>query len=488
MKLRADKILQQLLKLYIVALPFYNFSLWNVGTRSVLRVDWLAAFILIAVFIALGVLGHVSIRRSPINKIVILYFFIAFMSMINLWDASNAQYVDFASKFLQMILMIVVYFVISSIKLDDDALKQLLRLWFATAFIISLYGIYQLFARPLQLPLAELTLTNVSVAAEGAQTYRVSSNGFAQISSVFKEPGWLGTYLLSSVILFGVIILNKRDSQLLYDSKAKNRLMWGVQLLALLLTGALGPILFLFLSLSALLLFGAIPRVRLTRYVVILSIFLGLVFFSLQAFEIEYWDFAQRRLLGLYDNIIDPYGSAEITSFQNRQDRTLAAIQVWLERPVLGVGLNQVEYYNWRYVQEEESTGFVNNGWASLLAELGFLGFMIVFIWVAATAFHLGLLARSAKPDHWWHVLLVGMMWLVLVEAADSVIAFNQINHPLRWFTLSFANLVIIEAQNRMSKPQDAKKTAFQSSDAGGVRPKVLSLNPDTGRISNRAF
>jgi hypothetical protein len=452
MKSRSSSLLLWLLIIYIFALPFNGFSLLNIGNRGLLRVDWLGAGLLVGSVI-LGLLTkRVELRPSPNSKFVFIYILIATLSSINLWNSKMVRLLDFGTKYLQLIIVALVFFVLVFLELNDEDMKKVLRAWFLSSFLQSVYGLYQLVGRPLNLPFTTLELTNTSVARFGIQSYRTFS-GFSQISGFFKEPGWLGIYLLSSVILFGVIILNKQDTKVLFSSRPRNWVIWGTQIVAMLLTGSLGALGFFVVALVVMTLFRAIPRSKMINYFILIVFLMGLAIPILQVLQIGYWDFIQVRLWGLYYNMLDPYGTPEVTSYQNRLDNSLRALDVWVKHPVLGVGLNQIRYSDWQYVEEEQTGGAsVNNGWATLLAELGVMGFIAILLLVGATINQLRLLARQFADDDWWHVLLVSMMWVVLIEAVSTLTTFNLMIHPLRWFTLAFANLLIIEARKRVKK------------------------------------
>lgn len=75
--------------------------------------------------------------------------------------------------------------------------------------------------------------------------------------------------------------------------------------------------------------------------------------------------------------------SLDATSLSRRHELNLAAVRMWLDYPLFGVGLNQFTAYLPQYTEVSASTRFlqpVHNIYLLLLAETGLVGVFIIFI------------------------------------------------------------------------------------------------------------
>ncbi len=456
---RVPRSLLWLCYLYVASLPFFGFSLfnWNWEGRGIARPDWLLGATLVVVF-GFNLLTHrIHLRHSPANQFVVFYIFSGLLSAINLFNATNAQLIDFGTKAAQLLLVTAVFFVISSLPVSEQELKNVVRVWFLVASMVAAYALYQLCARLYGWPFAYLTPTANPTGRQSGRAFAFTVLGgpvalgrvgtlasfqYAQVSSFFREPTYLGSYLLSALILFGVLIVSNRGHMLLSKSSRLNWLFLSILLLGLLLSVALGPYFSSAATLGLMYALRQFYRLRITRLILLLLglLFLGGLLFS--AIGIEFFEAVAARVSGLFGAII--HGSAHGTSFPVRLEYILAALKVWAHHPVFGVGLNNTHYYT------PEGIELINNGWVQLLSAQGLIGFtaMVLVFWSLLRS--LGNLLRKVDPSSWWYFLIVGLIFVLVSDIIDTFITFNW-THTLRWFTLAIANLVYIRARSEFS-------------------------------------
>jgi len=435
------------------------------------------------------VIRRVQLRHSPVNKFVILFIFTGMLTLLNLFDAPNARLIDFGTKAAQLLLVTAVFFIISSLPLSEQDLKNVLHVWFLVAVVVAAYAVYQLLARLYDWPFAYLTLSNPSTGASGIQTGRrfdftlgaaqagrtLETFQYVQVSSFFREPTWLGSYLLSALILFGVLILNHKGHLVLFkptrlvltlSNKSRlnllklSRLNWlflGILLVGLLLPVALGPYVSLVITLGLMYILRRFYPQRITKLILLLFVLLFFGGLLLSALGIDFFKVASARISGLFAGVI--HGSEVGTSYPVRLERSLAALKVWASYPILGVGLNNTHYYT-----PAEIT-LTNNGWARLLSDQGLLGFgaMVLVLWTLLWGLRNSL--KAVKLSSWWYFLIIGLSFVLISDIVDTFITFNW-THPVRWFTLAVANLVYIRTRVEFSPGvPEAMNTIGHSSD-----------------------
>lgn len=423
-----------LLYLYIVAIPFYGFSWLNIGGRGVGRPDWLVGALLITTFCLYLIAYKVSIHSSPANKFMLLLLYTGILSAINLFDGTNEQFIDFGTKAVQLVLVTILFFVISNVPADEKAITNIYRTWIVVASLVSLHALYQILARSLDLPFAYIELTNQSFTL-GPQSAR-NIQGFTQPSSVFVEPSFMVSFLAGPLIVSVVILLERK--RIFFHSGLLSAILFGIMVLAIVFTVAQGIYIslactFLVLYMTRLIKANAILRVVIaTLTLVIVG---NLLLDNLGINFARAWSYRMRYLIL---NIQDPLNTAQVTSFANRYQRILIALEIWMKRPILGVGLGNMEHYT-------SVAAWSNSPWVQLLVEQGVIGVLALALlfWSLIR----GLLWRlKMEPESsTWRLLIISALALLILDIFDGVFTLNW-THPQRGFTLALANLVYIQS------------------------------------------
>jgi hypothetical protein len=426
---------------YIISSPFFGFSFVNTAERGLARVDWLAAGALLGVFFLGFVANRYPLRRSPANMYVLLFAFTGLLSIVNLFnaDSSIVQFIQFGTKAAQLILAIAFFFVVSAIPLSENELKLSLRLWILVALVVSLYAIYQVFARVYGWPLAYIELTNPSVTVGGGEARII--NGFAQASSFFREPSYLGAYLLGPIVLVCVPLLRGGSHVFLSKFSLANWMLLATLFLALLLTSSQGAYFSLLVTLCAMYATRQINRLRTTR---LFLIFLAVLIFCgmlLALFDIGFLEAIALRFKYLILNIMHPLETVELSSYRVRSECMRAALEVGLSHPLLGVGLNNMSFY--------PSVCQYSLGWSQLVADQGLLSTaaLLLVFWVLLQG--LNKLSKEARLTSFWSVTSLCLVFVLVSDLVNGIFTYNWVDLQ-RWFTLALANLVYIQASSRL--------------------------------------
>lgn len=449
-EIHAPRLMRWLFYSYLISSPFFGFSIMNINGRGLARVDWLFAVLIISFFFLGFISRRYRFKRSYVNGFVITFLYTGLLGVIFLFDpnASESQLIDFGTKAAQLLLSIAFFFVVSSLSMSENDLRSSLRVWILVAFTVSLFAVYQVFARYLGWPLAYLELTNPSVTAGGGEPRVIY--GFTQVSSVFREPSYLGAYLLGPIIILGVFLLKDSGQLILGRASIFNWIVFLTLFLALLLTSSQATYLSLLITIGSMYALKELKHTRITKLILALLIFLILGGVILTLFGINFFGVLSLRFKYLIINMMNPTETAEISSFRIRSECTLAALEVWLSHPFLGVGLNSLSFHTDRCAY--------SLGWSQLLADQGILGtasLVMVFLTLIRS---LARTSRSTSLTAFWSIISTSLILVMVSEIVNGVFTYNWVDIQ-RWFILSFANLVWIRAR-AYEASADSEKTA----------------------------
>jgi len=458
---QAPSLILWLFYVYIISSPFFGFSFANIAGRGLARVDWLVAGTILGVFFLGFIANRWPLRRSPMNGYVVLFVYTGLLSIINLFNSntSSAQFVNFGTKAAQLLLAVAFFFVISSIPLGEKELKSSLRLWIFVALVISLYAIYQVFARVYGWPLASIELTNPSVATGGGEARVI--DGFAQVSSFFREPSYLGAYLLGPIVISGVFLLKGSGHLLLSKSLLINWMILAILFLALLLTSSQGAYLSLLATVGSLYATDQIDRIGTTKLVMAFLLFLILCGVLLALFDIGFFGAIALRFKYLILNMMHPLETVEISSYRVRSECTRAALGVGMSHPFLGVGLNNMSFHT--------DICEYSLGWSQLVADQGLLGTAALILVFWSLLQGLVKLSKETRLTSFWSVISLALIFVLVSDIVNGIFTYNWVDLQ-RWFNLALANLVFIQAKSRLSVVEEKDISRIDISLPGGPR------------------
>lgn len=442
---RNSSFLTRLVYLYIFSFPFFGFSIFNQGGRGLGRPDWIIGGLLLLLF-GLGLLSkHLKIAQSPANKFVFLYMCSGVLSIVNLFNASNAQLIDFATKGMQLLMVTPIFFVISSLPIGKREIRTMLRVWVFSGFAVSIHAIYQLFGQLFDLPFATFQLTNPTVSS-GLQSAR-SLFGYTQPTSVFQEPSYMGAFLGPCLLLAITMVLTNKAEEFFFKKKPLNWLLLITLTLAVFLSNSQAILAALLATLAVVYERGLLKRSRIVKLSLLSVTALLLAGLLLRIFGIDFLSAFSLRTQYLILNIVDPENTAQVTSYANRYERSLAAFQIWARYPILGVGLGNMGYYT-------DVHEWSNNPWAQLLVEQGVLGFLsLIMLFVTLWQQLYGLLERHGE-ESFWRSVIIAMLLLLILTFFDAIFTLNW-THPQRIFTFAIINLIYIQATAAQATPID---------------------------------
>jgi len=441
-----------LLCLLILSLPFYDFSLFSIGTSTILRTTFIAGGLLIIVFF-LRVLSTKG--RFKVNKAlwaVVAFNIACLLSIINLLGKDITHLVEFSTVWLQLAFVSLLFFSLANLRINSGQLFKVLQVWLLVAFLVSLYTIYQTFARNFDLPFAYLKLNDPLRPWQGAGVF----GGYVRPSSTFAEPTYLGTYLLGPILL--MMIPRRR---VFFQNPLFHYLVLVTILLAFLLAFGLAS----WLTLIAVVFFAFWKKggLRLIIRVIGIMFMVGLVILGIQMAGIPFSHityrfealFAGLERGGLY--AISP-GSIGV-----RLASVTAAFKVWISHPFLGVGLNNVRFYEpqlipqW-YIGPEMTFAGAHNMWVNVLAQVGIIGFIpFVLIWIRSLQMAKGASYTCQGKEG---ILAQAIFYILLADVIRGLMGISFI-HPRVWLHLGLASLICSISKVRAQGFQQGEKVDY---------------------------
>ena len=354
-----------LLALFSVSLPF--FSIWAKG--GLIRPDWIVGGLLIVSFL-FGVLLRPRIAINRVGWWVLILNLVAVISFVNLFNAGPSQMQEFATIWVQLLFGSVLFFAISNVKVSMPRLQIITKVWVLSAFLVATYGIYQAFARNMDLPFAYVPLLNPSSSSQ--LSWGLGFAEYVRPSSIMSEPSYLGNYLIAPFLLTMIVSFYGRDRDLLFKKRLFNRIILVALVASLILSFSLSTYVTLIGVLFIALWDRRIRTFVIKKGMIVLVSVLAIVLI-IQMLGVNFLSATGRfeRITSLLvgqeaaPGDVDPSASARLTE-------ATIALRVWASKPLTGVGLNNLEFAALEHAPDTPerivARGSVHSMWLQALA------------------------------------------------------------------------------------------------------------------------
>jgi O-antigen ligase len=134
------------------------------------------------------------------------------------------------------------------------------------------------------------------------------------------------------------------------------------------------------------------------------------------------------------------------TSMANRYIRVKAAFEVWLNHPLIGVGINNFYYY-----YPTDVPARVHSGFTQSLAEMGLLGFIGLILIFGSTLINIRKYIHEMKEESPSSVILTAFYYIIWAEVFMVLVGEAWIKEEV-WVNLSMAVLVFYRSERKMVK------------------------------------
>jgi O-antigen ligase len=363
------------------------------------------------------------------------------MSALNLLFVSEeSRWANFTTKWTQLIFVSVMFFAISSIHLSQFQMTKLLRIWLIIALLVAGYGIYQSFARNLGLPGGNI---------RGLRIATGTVSGYSRVSSVFLEPSYLASYLLSPIMLLATLLTKGTSEQVFFQKRIYNVVALGLLVLSLLVAGSAAG----YVSMLAMLIIVFLHEPdRAIRIWIIGLVILGVAVCAGSWLGINVIPFFQRAGRAVSQLVAYLFQGEGLTkqagSAGTRLTRIAAAFHIALKHPLLGVGMGNIPFYDYSapsWAWKENTTAGTHNVPIRIFAETGFVGLFALILFALNSLRAIRRALHRYKHSGWRVVLLAFyyILWANIINCNFT----HAIVHPRRWLDWALAFLLINQLQ-----------------------------------------
>jgi len=268
-------------------------------------------------------------------------------SFIYVLSDYNAENTQFIKTYLHFLFLTSFPLFLGIFKIENKVWVNIIKIWLFLSILINIFGIYQLFARAYDLPLAWIDLTNASLQAledttEPYQQLSLKFKNFYRATSIFSEPSALAGYNLT-IIGFMIYPMFKSGSLAILKSRKLLNFIFVLSALSLFVTFSLTGVLGLAFLAAAYFIYNKginYKRILKILLAVIVLIVIG-DFFILEFFETSLLELFYTRIssiLGLTTH------SVVGESFDTRSNNFASSVELWLKSPIIGIGLGQTKH------------------------------------------------------------------------------------------------------------------------------------------------
>jgi hypothetical protein len=375
----------------------------------------------------------------------------------------QVQFLKTTTHFLYLVLFSILCGCLN-IKILDW--KRTIQLMMICAVVIHIFGIYQLFARAMDLPLAWLNISDITLSsstrgisaadlptdAEGmTRQISLSYGSFYRATSIFSEPSALAGFCnLILVCLFVPLVRNEKP---FFQSKKFNILLTVLTVVALFLTFSLtGLVLFFGIIGFAFLTDRSKSIIKIMKIIALVAVLLFITDMIVEATtEISVAGLFTQRVGGIVSTYTG--GKIETTggeSFFTRVSTLSKAVEIWLEYPITGIGTGCYYYY-----MRTPEFGFSDSGIFAVLGETGIIG-ALVFIGIFAGLFRewkrflFTNYYKKLQPDT--RLMVLFALYNLLLNVISSITA-NTFVTSYFWLQIGMSLGILSSAYRECSMP-----------------------------------
>lgn len=368
-------------------LPFERLGTLEVSGFT-LKINHLFGLItLLAWFLTMLIKKEVKFKKLPIALplfVFILVNLLSFSGAVNLFRAGTV--------FIFTLFAVLISIAAVNLVDSEKKLSQVVKIIFISAFVVTVFGLFQFFGDLIGLPESITGLRDL---------YTKEVFGFPRIHSTALEPLYFANYLLIPIMLAFTLLLSKKRTV---------KWSWLLILLILTLTNfvlALSRAAYIALALA--LLFILIVYFKrffsLKRIIGIL-----IVLFVVYSIFIRVFNLTEDAGLYFEKFITQATGIFTGASYSDRAETMSAAWEMFKQKPWLGVGTGnfgpQMAWYP--LVTPEKGWLIVNNIFLEILAETGLFG-LLSFLWLLAILFFRSLKAIAQAREEYLKALMIGL-------------------------------------------------------------------------------
>ncbi|MFH1051509.1 MAG: hypothetical protein V1779_11340 [bacterium] len=457
----------------IVFIVFFTdaYQLFEIAGYGVNLVDFAFLAVIILFFKKMFWDGEeLKFHLHPGLLFMLLLIFSAMLSGITpLIKGDTVQMIQFLKTSIHFIFLLLFTLICATYKIEAKTWTSAAQTWLIISLLINGFGVYQIFARAYDLPLAWLQFTNVSLTGrfsddiESVKQLSLHYGDFYRATSIFSEPSALASFnvLIQALIIVPFIQRTKP----FFRSKILSIVIFAVSLITLFLCFSMTGFVGMAMIICGILLFHWSKRLMPFFYILIASLIIIIATDSLvqSVAGTSVVDLFSKRLRGIFSE----KQGIEGESIGVRLYSAKVGLEIWERHCLTGAGIGLTAYNN------RKGVAFGDFSFIAVMAEMGLLG-LIAFIGIFISLFITSgkyLLMRKARDDlpedlkTWIGLLFFIMLHLFLI----NFISGNNLVSFVLWQIIAIVFSNINSVQKTMGKKVVAIKFL--------KKPLKISLN-----------
>lgn len=420
------------------------FSVFNYG----ITINDIFLIILALIFVK-DTFWNGKILETAKNPAVVFFLlqiaFVLISALVPLFKGDKIQIIQYLKTTSHFLLYTVIMFIAFTYKIENKIWVRIIKIFIISSIFINLFGIYQLFARIYDLPLAFFEYNSFSSqlrSTGGDDTLKQATlklENFYRATSIFPEPaGLAGFNLLIFTLIFFPLIHRLKT---FYKSKIFNYSVLSLTLVTLLLTYSLtaASVLF-FLIIGFFLLTGFNYIIKLWKYLLISFVLLVIADIIIQQYvEISVLKMFWERISKILTTF-DPNKYAVAESLPQRLRSAGVAIEVWSSSPLIGVGVGLLAFNTASDILFADSTFFM------VLSQTGILGalaFTLMFTVLLYKTYNYAGNYMNRKTEGYEATLFVLTYYIIIYLMIINLFIANNYVNPAMWSYLAIVFALI---------------------------------------------
>ncbi|ROL59283.1 O-antigen ligase domain-containing protein [Bacteroidetes/Chlorobi group bacterium ChocPot_Mid] len=379
--------------------------------------------------------------------IMALIFAAVISGLTPLIKGDTIHIIQFFKTSSHFIFLLILTLICSVYKIETKTWTAVAQTWLILSLLINIFGIYQIFARAYDLPLAWLQYTNISLTGrytDDMDTVRQLSlryGDFFRATSIFSEPSALASF--NVLIQAFIIIPFIQRTKPFFKSKSLTAVIFSFSLIALLLAFSMTGFVGMGLMVAGIVIFHWSKRLKPFAIGFLASIII------IVATDDIIESLSGTSVVGLFSKrirgIFTERQGTEGESYNVRLFSAKVGLEIWEKHWLIGSGIGLTAYNNTKGVQ------FGDFAFISAMAEMGLIGLIafvgiFVSLFITTAKFLLLQKARDDLPDdlkRWSGLLFFIMLQLFLI----NFISGNNLVSFVLWQTISivYANINTIQ-------------------------------------------
>ncbi len=433
---------------------FFGYALFYFSNYGITALDLnvlICYFLLLFAFFVYKKPLEISINYSNILLFVfIIWSAIPFiLPLIGGKHNEVVQGIKSLSHFYYVVFFIVLLY-LGYIKPKTYIIIIKILIWLL--LILNLYGIYQLFARAFDLPLAWVSYTNRALLSRYeviGEVYQAATSygSFFRATSIFTEPSALASWNIYLFLFLAIPWIQYREG-FIKNNKLLIFLVI-INLITLFLTYSLTGLAGFLAMFCLVFVLEKYKSYKFLFSIGIIAIICVLLtnFFLTEVLNIDLLKLFSYRVENIFSLGQDEMGGE---SFSGRLENAISTIKVWQTSPLIGIGLGLTGY------QKEFVALFSDTTILSVLADTGIIGFIVfnaLLYSLIFTSIKLYKKLRNNESLPLEERKLIGVApYITFFEIVRCTFTANILIYFILWMNLSLAFFVINYYRNYLGQ------------------------------------